>query len=178
MKSFFSIVQVGYGVLHDSFKLIGCTKNGIQKKDDGNPSYIHLQLWITNLVVWAETVHKAFVWNSVSDIAAWARSEKCWLPHFQGTLSNLLIFVFLSTGIIKLKNNGDFFIANEGRRPIYIDGRPVLSGNKWKLNNNSVVEVISRDPISFHSNWAVSLHSCTDGRYLFTDCWPPLRLFN
>lgn len=45
------------------------------------------------------------------------------------------------TGIIKLKNNGDFFIANEGRRPIYIDGRPVLSGNKWKLNNNSVVEV-------------------------------------
>uniref|UniRef100_A0A3Q2C850 Microspherule protein 1 n=1 Tax=Cyprinodon variegatus TaxID=28743 RepID=A0A3Q2C850_CYPVA len=44
-------------------------------------------------------------------------------------------------GIIKLKNNGDFFIANEGRRPIYIDGRPVLSGNKWKLNNNSVVEI-------------------------------------
>uniref|UniRef100_A0A8C6S965 Microspherule protein 1 n=1 Tax=Neogobius melanostomus TaxID=47308 RepID=A0A8C6S965_9GOBI len=28
-------------------------------------------------------------------------------------------------GIIKLKNNGDFFIVNEGRRPIYIDGRPV-----------------------------------------------------
>uniref|UniRef100_A0A3P9L7E2 Microspherule protein 1 n=1 Tax=Oryzias latipes TaxID=8090 RepID=A0A3P9L7E2_ORYLA len=46
-------------------------------------------------------------------------------------------------GIIKLKNNGDFFIANEGRRPIYIDGRPVLSGNKWKLNNNSVVEIAS-----------------------------------
>uniref|UniRef100_A0A8B9KYP3 Microspherule protein 1 n=1 Tax=Astyanax mexicanus TaxID=7994 RepID=A0A8B9KYP3_ASTMX len=44
-------------------------------------------------------------------------------------------------GVIKLKNNGDFFIANEGRRPIYIDGRPVLSGNKWKLNNNSVLEI-------------------------------------
>nr|XP_046188168.1 microspherule protein 1-like [Oncorhynchus gorbuscha] len=43
-------------------------------------------------------------------------------------------------GIIKLKN-GDFFIANEGRRPIYIDSRPVLSGYKWKLNNNSVVEM-------------------------------------
>lgn len=49
--------------------------------------------------------------------------------------------MFPSTGIIKLKNNGDFLIANEGRRPIYIDGRPVLTGNKWKLNNNSVVEV-------------------------------------
>ncbi|XP_030052658.1 microspherule protein 1 isoform X2 [Microcaecilia unicolor] len=44
-------------------------------------------------------------------------------------------------GVIKLKNNGDFFIVNEGRRPLYIDGRPVLAGNKWKLSNNSVVEI-------------------------------------
>ncbi|KAM9320593.1 microspherule protein 1 isoform 3-T3 [Gastrophryne carolinensis] len=44
-------------------------------------------------------------------------------------------------GVIKLKNNGDFFIANEGRRALYIDGRPVLPGNKWKLNHNSVVEI-------------------------------------
>ncbi|KAL5005836.1 hypothetical protein ScPMuIL_016994 [Solemya velum] len=44
-------------------------------------------------------------------------------------------------GIIKLRNNGDFFIANEGKRAIYIDGKPVLAGNKQKLNNNSVVEI-------------------------------------
>ncbi|XP_013412507.1 microspherule protein 1 [Lingula anatina] len=44
-------------------------------------------------------------------------------------------------GIIKLRNNGDFYIANEGKRPIYIDGKPVLTGNKQKLNNNSVVEI-------------------------------------
>lgn len=55
----------------------------------------------------------------------------------------LLIPLRLSipAGVIKLKNNGDFFIANEGRRPIYIDGRPVLCGSKWRLSNNSVVEV-------------------------------------
>uniref|UniRef100_A0A8C3XPZ1 Microspherule protein 1 n=1 Tax=Chelydra serpentina TaxID=8475 RepID=A0A8C3XPZ1_CHESE len=46
-------------------------------------------------------------------------------------------------GVIKLKNNGDFFIANEGRRPVYVDGRPVLGGSKWKLSNNSVVEIAS-----------------------------------
>uniref|UniRef100_A0A674HN07 Microspherule protein 1 n=1 Tax=Taeniopygia guttata TaxID=59729 RepID=A0A674HN07_TAEGU len=46
-------------------------------------------------------------------------------------------------GVIKLKNNGEFFIANEGRRPIFIDGRPVLGGCKWKLSNNSVVEIAS-----------------------------------
>lgn len=51
------------------------------------------------------------------------------------------LFLYASTGVIKLKNNGDFFIANEGRRPIYIDGRPVLCGSKWRLSNNSVVEV-------------------------------------
>lgn len=44
-------------------------------------------------------------------------------------------------GVIKLKNNGDFFIANEGRRAFYIDGRPVLPGSKWKLSHNSVVEI-------------------------------------
>ncbi|KAM9536819.1 microspherule protein 1 isoform 1-T2 [Salvelinus alpinus] len=80
-------------------------------------------------------------------------------------------------GIIKLKNNGDFFIANEGRRPIYIDGRPVLSGNKWKLNNNSVVEIaglrfvflINQELISLikaeaakmnQHNASVSVHQC------------------
>lgn len=45
-------------------------------------------------------------------------------------------------GIIKLDNNGDFYIINEGKRPIYIDGKPVLTGNKFRLNNNSVVEIV------------------------------------
>ncbi|KAJ8321121.1 hypothetical protein KUTeg_002708 [Tegillarca granosa] len=44
-------------------------------------------------------------------------------------------------GIIKLRSNGEFFIANEGKRAIYIDGKPVIAGNKQKLNNNSVVEI-------------------------------------
>ncbi|KAG1712154.1 Microspherule protein 1 [Nymphon striatum] len=44
-------------------------------------------------------------------------------------------------GIIKLDSNGDFFICNEGKRPIFIDSKPVLTGNKFKLNHNSVVEI-------------------------------------
>jgi flagellar basal body rod protein FlgG len=48
-------------------------------------------------------------------------------------------------GIIKLKNTGEFYIANEGKRPIYIDGKPVLRGNKAKLIHNSVVEVRARN---------------------------------
>lgn len=45
-------------------------------------------------------------------------------------------------GTIKLRSNGDFFIVNEGKRPIFVDGIPLLNGNKTKLNNNNVVEVI------------------------------------
>lgn len=44
-------------------------------------------------------------------------------------------------GTIRLRNNGDFFIMNEGKRAIYIDGRPILTGNKYRLNDNSVVEI-------------------------------------
>ncbi|KAM7355151.1 microspherule protein Rcd5 [Cochliomyia hominivorax] len=44
-------------------------------------------------------------------------------------------------GTIKLRSNGDFFIANEGKRPIFIDGVPLLTGNKTRLANNCVVEI-------------------------------------
>ncbi|MCL4121887.1 UNVERIFIED_CONTAM: hypothetical protein GTU68_017430 [Idotea baltica] len=46
-------------------------------------------------------------------------------------------------GIISLRNTGEFLIANEGKRSIYVDGYPVLAGNKSKLHNNSVVEISS-----------------------------------
>lgn len=44
-------------------------------------------------------------------------------------------------GTIKLRSNGDFFIVNEGKRPIFIDGASVVKGNRTKLNNNNVIEV-------------------------------------
>lgn len=44
-------------------------------------------------------------------------------------------------GTIKLRSNGDFFIVNEGKRPIFIDGAPVVTGGRTKLNNNNVIEV-------------------------------------
>lgn len=44
-------------------------------------------------------------------------------------------------GTIKLRSNGDFFIMNEGKRPLFIDGVPLLTGNKTRLAHNCVVEV-------------------------------------
>ncbi|EDS43203.1 microspherule protein 1 [Culex quinquefasciatus] len=46
-------------------------------------------------------------------------------------------------GTIKLRSNGDFFITNEGKRPLYIDGTALLYGNKARLNNNCVIEISS-----------------------------------
>lgn len=60
-------------------------------------------------------------------------------------------------GIIKLRNNGDFFIANEGKRPFYVDGKAILAGNKQKLNNNSVVEVSCGKLISYKNVWRWSI---------------------
>ncbi|KAH8386165.1 hypothetical protein KR200_002105 [Drosophila serrata] len=44
-------------------------------------------------------------------------------------------------GTIKLRSNGDFFIANEGKRAIFIDGTPLLSANKTRLAHNCTVEI-------------------------------------
>ncbi|UYV82004.1 MCRS1 [Cordylochernes scorpioides] len=43
-------------------------------------------------------------------------------------------------GVIKL-HQGEFYIYNEGKRPIYVDSRPVLTGTKAKMTNNAVIEV-------------------------------------
>ena len=42
--------------------------------------------------------------------------------------------------IIKLSNSGDFHIANEGRRPVMVNGKAVIMGEAAKLANNTVVE--------------------------------------
>ncbi|XP_068144238.1 microspherule protein 1-like [Drosophila tropicalis] len=44
-------------------------------------------------------------------------------------------------GTIKLRSNGEFFIANEGKRAILIDGSPLLTGHKRRLANNCTVEI-------------------------------------
>lgn len=40
-----------------------------------------------------------------------------------------------------MRNTGEFYLSSEGKRPIFVDGRPILQGNKVRLYNNSVVEM-------------------------------------
>lgn len=44
-------------------------------------------------------------------------------------------------GTIRLRNSGDFFLSSEGKRPMFVNGRPVMHGDKVKLTHNSVLEV-------------------------------------
>ncbi|XP_025016819.1 microspherule protein 1 [Tetranychus urticae] len=45
-------------------------------------------------------------------------------------------------GLIKLQPNGDFMLANTGKRPIYVDSKPIIGSlHCAKLFNNSVVEI-------------------------------------
>ncbi|KAB0791491.1 hypothetical protein PPYR_03291 [Photinus pyralis] len=46
-------------------------------------------------------------------------------------------------GTLRLRNNGEFYISSEGKRPIFVDGRPIMAGNKVRLYDNSVVEFSS-----------------------------------
>jgi microspherule protein 1 len=46
-------------------------------------------------------------------------------------------------GTIKMRSNGDFFLVNEGKRPVFVDGIPIVEGNKTKLHNNNVIEVFN-----------------------------------
>jgi microspherule protein 1 len=41
----------------------------------------------------------------------------------------------------RLRNTGEFYLSSEGRRPIFVDGRPITAGNKVRLYDNSVVEI-------------------------------------
>jgi len=53
-------------------------------------------------------------------------------------------------GVLKLRASGEFLISNEGRRPFFVDGKPVLTGSRSKLSNNCVLEVM---------NWFKLIHS-------------------
>ncbi|XP_041450684.1 microspherule protein 1-like [Drosophila obscura] len=44
-------------------------------------------------------------------------------------------------GTIKLRSNGDFFISNEGKRAIYVSGKPLLQGHKTRLAHNNLLEI-------------------------------------
>ncbi|XP_050431866.1 microspherule protein 1 [Adelges cooleyi] len=42
---------------------------------------------------------------------------------------------------IRLRNTGDFLIVCEGKKCIYVDGKPLAAGSRCRLNHNSVLEV-------------------------------------
>lgn len=69
------------------------------------------------------------------------RSTKDYSVDVDLTLEGPAWKVSRQQATIRLRNNGDFFLMSEGKRPVYVDGKPILPGNKYRLNDNSVVEV-------------------------------------
>lgn len=43
--------------------------------------------------------------------------------------------------IIKMKGNADFYLKNIGTRAMYVNGKPVCTGEKAKLNHTAIIEV-------------------------------------
>lgn len=44
---------------------------------------------------------------------------------------------------VRLRNTGEFYLSSEGKRPIFVDGRPITTGNIVRLYDNTVVEIAS-----------------------------------
>lgn len=42
---------------------------------------------------------------------------------------------------LRLRNTGEFYLSSEGKRPIFVDGKPVTAGSKIRLYDNAVVEI-------------------------------------
>jgi len=42
--------------------------------------------------------------------------------------------------VIKLTNSGEFYLANEGSRPVMVNGKAIITGEMARLANNTVVE--------------------------------------
>ncbi|XP_050540256.1 microspherule protein 1 [Daktulosphaira vitifoliae] len=42
---------------------------------------------------------------------------------------------------IRLRNTGDFLIVCEGKKCLYVDGKPLTAGSRCRLNHNSVLEI-------------------------------------
>ncbi|XP_065160741.1 microspherule protein 1 isoform X2 [Atheta coriaria] len=67
---------------------------------------------------------------------------------------------------LRLRNTGEFYLSSEGKRPIFVDGRPISNGNKVRLFDNAVVEIaclrfifsINQDLIRVIHNEAVRLN--------------------
>ncbi|KOC70139.1 Microspherule protein 1 [Habropoda laboriosa] len=61
-------------------------------------------------------------------------------------------------GTIRLRNNGDFFLSSEGKRPIFVDRRPILAGNKMKIAGLRFRFLINQELISVICQEVVKLN--------------------
>lgn len=42
---------------------------------------------------------------------------------------------------IRMRDSGDFIIVCEGKRCLYVDGKPLAAGDLGRINHNAIIEV-------------------------------------
>lgn len=57
------------------------------------------------------------------------------------TLCYFVVNDYFFCDYFRLRNTGEFYLGSEGKRPIFVDGRPISAGNKVRLYDNAVVEI-------------------------------------
>jgi hypothetical protein len=59
---------------------------------------------------------------------------------------------------ITLKPNCHFYIKNCGKKPIFVNGKAIESGQSKKIPDGGVLEVRSRSTILMFSDWILAFH--------------------
>lgn len=59
-----------------------------------------------------------------------SRKQVCWY-----------FFEYGIQAILKLGDNREIFLHNIGKRPIFVDGKSLLQGDKMRLENNGLIEI-------------------------------------
>ncbi|CAG0915915.1 unnamed protein product [Notodromas monacha] len=83
---------------------------------------------------------------------SFGRSVKGGFVDFDLSLEGPSAKISRRQGTIKLRPNGDFFIQNDGKRAILVDGKPVLPHHKFKLHENAVIQMCRTLQLIFHIN--------------------------
>ena len=101
----------------------------------------------SEIITWLVSLIHTFTRCETDRIpSANGRCTSCRCRHLKLIISFLgryphLSVIFYLQAVIKLRSEGEYCVINEGRRPLYIDGKPVVLGTKARLHHNSTFEV-------------------------------------
>ena len=69
------------------------------------------------------------------------RSAKGFTVDIDLSLEGPAVKISRLQGTMRYRTTGEFFLACDGKRPFFVNGKVIMKGQRARLRNNSVIEV-------------------------------------